>query len=688
MTPPSRPWRCTYRLQLTPTFGFGAAAGLVPYLSDLGVSHLYLSPSLQARPGSLHGYDCIDPTRVSEDLGGEAALRALASTAQAAGLGLLLDIVPNHLAVDDANPFWADENLRAKVFDLDPLTGRHRRFFDVDDLAGVRQEDPEVFELTHAKVLHLVHDGVVDGLRIDHPDGLTDPAGYLRRLRERGVEHVWVEKILEGDEALRDWPVEGTVGYGFLVDADAVCVDPEAEQPFTDAYARLTGETRSFEDVAHEAERGEAETTFTPEVERLERLVDDVDLDRAELVDALVELPVYRTYVEPDAGEVEPEDVAEVEAASPSPELERILTLRESGHDEFVARFQQTSAPIMAKGIEDTAFYRYDRLLCLNEVGGDPGRFSLPVAELHARCAARGERFPRNLLAGTTHDTKRSADVRARLVALSGRAGEYVERVEEWFALTAELCRPVRGSVAPSANERWLIFQTLLGAWPISVDRLHQYLEKALREAKVTTSWVSPRADWEEAVQSFASGLLRHERFLASFEPFAAGVAADGEQVALAELVLRLTVPGVPDLYQGDELLNLALVDPDNRRPVDFGARRAALEEVVTGSGTARNRKLAVLHRLLAFRAERPDLFAGTYEPADAGPDVCAFVRRPSTGAGGAAGAAVMAVAVSLRPWRQVPSPSPGDLGLDVESRTDLLAGLEPACPAEVWVHG
>ena len=263
--------RATYRLQLKAEFGFAAAAALVPYLRDLGVSHLYLSPSMQARPGSEHGYDVIDPARLSDDLGGPDEFRALADAVHQAGMGVVLDIVPNHMAVDDANRYWSDPQLRERFFDIDPVTGEPRRFFDISDLAGVRQEDPEVFERTHELVLTLVGEGLVDGLRIDHPDGLADPAGYLARLRERGVSRVWVEKILESRERLRDWPVSGTVGYEFLNDACALFVDPAGEARMTALWERVSGDRRSFEQVAHDAKLEQVGTTFVPELERLAR---------------------------------------------------------------------------------------------------------------------------------------------------------------------------------------------------------------------------------------------------------------------------------------------------------------------------------------------------------------------------------------------------------------------------------
>jgi len=586
----------TYRLQLTPGFGFAEARALVPYLRELGVSHLYLSPVLQARRGSTHGYDVVDPGRVSDELGGEAGLRALCE----AGLGVLLDVVPNHMAAsEEENRYWRDPELRRRFFDLDEETGRHRRFFDVGELAGVRVEDPEVFAVTHGVPLRLVREGLVHGLRIDHVDGLADPRGYLERLRAEGVEHVWLEKILEPGEQLRDWPVEGTTGYEFANDVQALFVDPGGERTLTE----LAGESRPWADVAFEAKLERAQTTFRPEVDRLRRLYDAPELERT-----LASLPVYRTYVEPWSGRVEEADRRAL--ASLPVELRRVLLLEERRHDEFVTRFQQTSGAVMATGVENTAFYRYVRLLALNDVGGDPGRFGIDVAGFHRANAARRAR---SLLAGTTHDTKRSADVRARIGVLAGMADRFAEHARAWRELNAH-------GGGPDWNEELLIYQTLLGAWPLEPGRLEAYVEKALREAKRNTSWLEPNEPWEHDVKAFCRALYANERFRADFEPFAAEVAAAGERAALGQLALRLTSPGVPDVYQGDELTYLALVDPDNRRPVDWARRRRALAD---GSSA----KLSLLRSLLALRRRCPDAFAGAYEPLDALDGVCAYRR-------------------------------------------------------------
>ncbi len=610
-----RPLRATYRLQLGGELGFREARALVPYLRELGVSHLYLSPSLQALAGSTHGYDVIDPTRVSEELGGEAALRELAG----AGLGVILDFVPNHMAACDENRFWADEELRARFFDVDPVTGRHRRFFDIDGLAALRQEEDEVFRVTHAKVLELVRSGVVDGVRIDHPDGLADPAGYLRRLREEGVERVWLEKILAVDEALRDWPVEGTVGYEFLNDATALFVDQRGEEPLTRCYAEVTGERRAFWQVAREAQLEQADTTFAPEVERLRRVA-----DLPGIAGSLARLPVYRTYVDPETGAVDNADRSAIARADMPAPLERALLLEADAPAELVTRFQQTSPPVTAKGIEDTAFYRYNRLVALNEVGGDPGRFGLSVESFHARNAERAQRFPHGLLVTSTHDTKRSGDVRARIGVLAEMPHEWRAHVLHWREINA----PLRDGAAPDANEEYLLYQTLVGAWPIDLGRLQDYMRKALREAKRNTSWVAPRRDWEAAVDRYCARLLEHAAFLVDFEPVAAEVATRGRRAALGQLLLKLTAPGVPDVYQGDELEALTLVDPDNRRPVDWERSRAALDALRAGAlPTPETAKLHLIGAALVLRARRPDAFAGSYAPVPAGPSVCAFLR-------------------------------------------------------------
>jgi (1->4)-alpha-D-glucan 1-alpha-D-glucosylmutase len=588
-------FRSTYRLQLRPGFGFDEARALVPYLERLGVSHFYLSPSLQARSGSTHGYDVVDPTRVSEELGGEPGFRELAS----AGLGVVLDIVPNHMAVSDENPFWRNEERRAKFFDWDRESGWYRRFFTIDELAGVRVEDPEVFEVTHAKVLELAGDGLVQGVRVDHPDGLADPRGYLERLRGRGVAHVWVEKILEPGEQLRDWPVQGTTGYEFANDVTALFVDPRGEEPVTQWYAELTGEARPFARIAYEAKVEQARSDFKREFDKLDSLLGDVDVHRHQVEQSAASLHVYRTYVEPWSGRVEDADrnaLALVHRA-----LKRALLLEDRGHDELVVRFQQTTGPIMAKGVEDTAFYRYFRLTALNEVGGDPGRFTLPVAQFHDANLERAARFPLHLLATQTHDTKRSGDVRARIAAIAGFADEWVSLRRGWRVLD-------------DAHEDELLWQTLVGTWPIEPERIEAYLEKALREAKRNSNWIEPDLQHEQRVKEKARDAIAAPPD--GFEQFARQIADEGRRISLGMTLLKLTVPGVPDIYQGDELESLNLVDPDNRRPVDWDRRRRALDDPPP--------KLQVILTALDLRRRRE---LGPYTPLDAGDDVCAFLR-------------------------------------------------------------
>jgi (1->4)-alpha-D-glucan 1-alpha-D-glucosylmutase len=626
VTPHPVRFRATYRLQLTPEFGFADARALVPYLRDLGVSHLYLSPSLQARAGSTHGYDVVDPTRISDELGGEDELRALATAAHGAGLGIVLDVVPNHMATDDSNRFWSDPALRARFFDIDPETGAHRRFFDIDDLAGVRQEDETVFEETHRLVLGLVREGVIDALRIDHPDGMANPAQYFARLRDRGVEHVWVEKILETDERLRDWPVSGTVGYEFLNDVCALFVDPGAEPALTSLWEEVSGESRSFDQVASEAKLEQARGPFSREIERLARVLGDGVADIGALSASVAAMPIYRTYVEPVSGLVANEDRAAIAASGMPAAIARRLLLERDAPAEFVTRFQQTSPAVLAKGVEDTAFYRYARLVALCDVGGDPGRFGISVAAFHASARERAERFPNGMLTTVTHDTKRTADVRARIAGLSWMPAAWEEHVRRWLALTEEL----RGdNGAPDDLERYFLFQTLAGAWPIEVERIEAYMEKALREAKRNTNWVEHNPAWEEAVLAFCRALYSHRPFRDDFEPFVSGLVGAGDRIALGMLALKLTAPGVPDIYQGDELPLRALVDPDNRRQVDWKWHHAMLSRLQGGSLPDRKTvKLWLTTRLLQLRIRRPHAFwEGAYEPLDAGEHAVAFLR-------------------------------------------------------------
>jgi (1->4)-alpha-D-glucan 1-alpha-D-glucosylmutase len=635
--------RATYRLQLTSGFGFSAARELVPYLRDLGISHLYLSPSFQARPGSTHGYDVIDPGRFSEELGGLEGFRSLARSAAGAGMGIVLDVVPNHMCADSANRYWADPVLREQFFDIDHDSGppfRHRRFFDIDELAGVRIEDPDVFEAMSGFVLGLVKEGLVDGLRVDHPDGLADPLEYLERLRAGGASRVWVEKILDPSERLRpEWPVSGTVGYEFLNDVAALFVDPAGESGLTTLWQRVSGDPRPFAEVASEAKLQQALGPFEPEVERLIRTLgpkfgngvptggtQSPTFNSGTLGLALAALPVYRTYVDPiSRGVAEADRAALIDAVKSGmqPQIAAMLLLETPAPPEFVTRFQQTTPAIMAKGVEDTAFYRYLRLLALNDVGGDPSRFGIDVTTFHEANAYRQQHHPENLLTTMTHDAKRSADVRARIGALAQIPQELATQTERFMDLTKHLN-------GPDDQERYLIFQTLLGAWPIELDRLTRYVEKALREAKRNTNWITPNEDHERAAQQFCAYLYEDSRFEQQFGQFVTQLTTLGRRSALSQLALKLTSPGIPDIYQGDELEYRALVDPDNRRPVDWRGRDALLRRLMGGGHPGGDHdviKLQVTMRLLGLRARRPRPFAGAYEPLDAGETGCAYVR-------------------------------------------------------------
>lgn len=608
---PTRPLRATYRLQLTPDYGFAFARDLVPYLSDLGVSHLYLSPSLQARQGSTHGYDVVDPSQLSAGLGGEAGFRALAAAAHEAGLGLILDVVPNHMAASEENRFWADPELRRRFFDVDESDPhdppRWRRFFDVDDLAGIRIENPEVFDATHAKVLSLVTEGLVDGLRVDHPDGLADPEQYLHRLAEGGAGRVWVEKILGPEERLPDsWPVAGTVGYDFLNDLVGLSINPDAEASFTALWNEISGDERPFGAWAWEAKREQATGTFTPEVERLSRI--DGAPGVAAIAEALSSQPLYRSYIPTSAG-------------------------------PYVTRFQQTSPAIMAKGVEDTSFYRYCRLLALNEVGSEPGRFTLSLEAFHAHNAERALMYPEALLTTMTHDAKRSADVRARIVALTWLANDWTALVREWLDFGADEnggdgpASPLSTSPTVDPIDRYFVLQTLL-AFPADAperwERLDAYFEKALRESKRNSNWIDPDQAYEDAVKAWARGLTDHAPFAEAFGPLVAAATELGERISHAWVALKILSPGVPDIYQGDELEYSALVDPDNRRPVDWALRR---EHLAAGSDP----KLKLISDLLGLRATHPEAFGpeGAYTPLVGEPGTVAFLRG-GTGAGDA----------------------------------------------------
>ena len=732
----------TYRVQLHPEHTFAEVAAIVPVLARLGISHLYLSPCLQAVPGSTHGYDVVDPTRIRDELGGTDGLEALRATAHAAGIGLVLDIVPNHVGlVSPANPWWWDVlahgpdgrygrhldirwregahgqpvlllpelgrpldeelagdalqlahdpdherpgwrvayyehawplapgSLAASNLDPDDVAGTlaavaadrtrlaellarqhyelahwrrandeldHRRFFDVTTLGAVRIEDPAVFADVHAAVLPRLADGTFDGLRIDHPDGLRDPAGYVHRLRDAVGEDVWivVEKILEPGESLRDdWPVDGTVGYRFADLALGLHVDPAAGPVFDDLQATLTGAPMHRETLIDESKRAALTTLFGAERRWIARLLTDalpglaLDEARHALDELVVAWPVYRTYVRPDVGIATEADREVIEHAaarvrarvSVDPALlERIVALltlehRSEAGDTFVWAFQQLTGPATAKGVEDTVLYRDLRFVAVNEVGSDPSRLGRSVGELHASNAANQLTKPTTMLLSSTHDTKRSEDVRARLAVLSQDPGSWVARV---FELT-QLAAPHRGTHGPTPAHEHLVFQTLVGAWPITPERLTDYLRKAAREGKDATSWLEPDAAYEADLDAYVAGLLADAGFVAAIEQIVAEVREPGWLTSLSMMLLKLTSPGVPDVYQGCELWDLSLVDPDNRRPVDHDLRARLLDELGTGLTPEQLLarldeglpKLWILHRALTLRSERPEAF-------------------------------------------------------------------------------
>ena len=723
---PGRPVpSATYRLQMQKTFDFAALGEQADYLAALGVSHAYLSPILQATPGSTHGYDVVDHSRLSDDLGGATAFAALRERLGAADLGAVVDVVPNHVAVptpaSNNAALWSvlrdgPQSPYAGWFDVDwsspdhamlmPVLGRrigecldageltldtsrdepvlryydhvfpvrpgtehltleklldrqwyrlaywrvadeelnYRRFFDVDTLAGLRVENPAVFAETHALLLALVMEGGLDGLRIDHPDGLADPRGYLRQLADAtGGAWVVVEKILEGHEQLPDdWPCAGTTGYDALLRVGGILRDPAGAPALLNLYSQLTGEPSDFAVVVEEAKRHVIEHSLYAEVHRLVEVLAEIcqsdihlrDHSRRALREAVVELlvafPVYRAYVvpgeEPSAHSVEIVDQACRVARTRLPEerhataeLVRDLVLGRHGRDrlrdELVVRFQQTCGPVMAKGVEDTAFYRWFPLSAANEVGGDPSRGAVDVDEFHAWCEHTQRDWPVSMTSLSTHDTKRSEDVRARLSALTELPEVWAGRLTGWRMAAAAYRSP---DGWPDGNTEYLIWQTLVGAWPLDAARLTAYLEKATREAKRHTTWVAPNAAYDEAVRRYAEQVLADDELCASVAMFVDELAPAFRTNVLTQKLVQLTMPGVPDVYQGTEMVDLSLVDPDNRRPVDYGRRREVLGRLDAGEAPRDldEEKLLVTSRALRVRRELPSAFGagGTYE--------------------------------------------------------------------------
>ena len=896
--------RATYRLQFNRTFTFNDARAIVPYLADLGISHLYASPIFRAAPGSMHGYDVVDYGELNPEIGSREEFDALVAALHAHGMQLIVDFVPNHMGIEGGcNPWWQDvvENgpmsryaeffdidwtplkreLRNKVllpflggqygevlergelklvleegafriqywetpFPLDPRTypfvlrraqaalatrvdpedldvlelesiitalerlpgpddeeraedavesryreqvvARHRlaglcarsavvrealhrtvnelngdpadprsfdpldqllnmqpfrlafwrvaaeeinyrRFFAINTLAAIRQEEPAVFEATHGLLLSLLVEGAVDGVRIDHPDGLWDPAGYFRQLQHAfvremvraemapGSEEAWAElrdevdaaiaraldaiastdrrwplyvvgeKILEhGEDLPPTWAIAGTVGYEFAQAATGLLVDAEARQLFDRIYTRYTGDRIRFPDLVYEMKHRQMREAFASEVNVLATVLNriserdrhsrDFTLNnlRVALREVIACFSVYRTYTTCHEAEVTERDRRYIEAAvaqarrrNPTVDasvydfVEGVLLLHQTDNPRerldqrchFAMKLQQLTGPVMAKGLEDTAFYRFNRLVSLNEVGGDPSRFGIGADEFHRQNRARRRGWPQAMLTSSTHDTKRSEDVRARISVLSERPTEWRAALNRWSRLNRKLKQRVEGALAPYRPDEYLLYQTLVGTWPLAgldradraayVSRLQEYMVKAAREASRFTTWVNPEEAYEAALRGFIAGMLdprRSRAFLADIEAFVEQKRDGGLVNALAQQILKLTSPGVPDIYQGTELWDDSLVDPDNRRAVDFAWLARMLAEVrdvdagtLFASRADGRVKLAVTARLLALRAERAEVFAeGEYLPVgaegQAAGHVVAYLRR------------------------------------------------------------
>ena len=816
--------RATYRLQLNATFTFDDAKRIVPYLAELGISDLYLSPILKARKGSAHGYDVVDAVALNPELGSEDDFTSLHKELQRRDLGILLDVVPNHMAASPENAWWmsvlengphsrflhyfdidwnpvttrgqtvnkvllpilgkpygevldsrdiqlgfdndgfffrvyemrlplapqsyarvlhacldslpregvgielrelvegeqevpnskflkdtlwriyeqdaafrealdrAVAHLNESVDSLDDLLDRqwyrlaywriasqkinYRRFFDVTDLIGVRVENPEVFEARNRRTLELIAEGKVTGLRIDHIDGLYDPIGHMRKMQLRVGENFYIvlEKILEhGEELPRDFPVSGTTGYDFLDSVNAVFVDSEGLEQLDAFYRSFTGVTETFDDICYERKKQVIHELFSGEIRTLGKQLSAIamtdrnarDFAPVELTAALTEvtacLSVYRTYIrDGHASEADRRYIQEAIACARQRSgttlddrlfvfLERVLRVDppsyiESERDSwlaFVMRWQQFTGRVMAKGVEDTAFYNYNRLISLNDVGGDPGRSDFDgLAEFHERNARQQQQWPHTLNATSTHDTKRSEDVRARINVLSEIPDVWTRQVRRWSKMNGHL----RKDGVPHPNEELALYQTLIGMWPLNTEelpvvheRLRQFLEKASREAKTHTSWIAPNTAYEKAFIDFGEAILANQEFCEDFARFQKRIAFYGALNALSQTVLKLCAPGVPDFYQGTELWDFSLVDPDNRRPVDYERRSAMLRNIkeaygrrsldlgaLLNSWPSGRVKMFVLWRLLEMRTRFGD---APYAAIDAGANVCAFAR-------------------------------------------------------------
>ncbi|HWG22296.1 MAG TPA: malto-oligosyltrehalose synthase [Terracidiphilus sp.] len=797
----------TYRLQLNAQFTFDDAAAIAGYLKDLGVTHVYCSPYLQAAPGSMHGYDVVDHQKVNEELGGEEGHRRFCAKLKELGLGQVLDIVPNHMAIGPLNKYWWDvledgpSSRYATWFDIDwnsdevklknkvlipvlgdqygrvlaagqikveednetfrfrymdhlfPLSPRslatllqrsaeglkddvlgfiadslarlpapistdpadvqdrhrdktviygllartcrerkdicmavadavksinsdiealddllnqqnyrlaywrtadqelgYRRFFDVNSLVGLRMERQHVFDATHARVLEWARTGVLDGIRVDHPDGLRDPQEYFNRLRARAPD-AWIigEKILEPGERLREsWPIDGTTGYDFLNVCNGLLVNGKGLREFSDIYRDFTGRSDNFEEMAHEKKINVEQEALGSDVNRLASLFVEIceanrdrrDYTRAEIRRAIREVAacfsIYRTYVVAERNEITEDDRREIEHAVSQAKTYRqdidaglfdfigdVLTLQERGglESEFLLRFQQFTSPVMAKGVEDTAYYCFNRMIGLNEVGGSPASDGLSLEQFHDYCARMQATHPLNMATLSTHDTKRGDDVRARLAALTEMPMRWKGAVQRWSKMNSRF----RSKRFPDRNTEYFLYQTLIGAWPIDQARVRAYMLKAAREAKEQTTWTQQNKEFEDALHSFIEQILKSQEFVSDLETMVGRVKHAGHINSLTQTLLRYTAPGVPDTYQGGELWDYRLVDPDNRTPVDYELRLAVLKDLQSGLAAEeilRRKetglpKLWVTHKALTLRREHPEWFgaAAEYQP-------------------------------------------------------------------------
>ncbi len=789
----------TYRVQINKEFDFASAAKAVPYLAELGITRLYCSPYLQAAPNSSHGYDVVDHSRINEELGGARGHEHLCEVLRRHNMGQLLDIVPNHMAIDEReNPWWRDvlkngpSSAYAAFFDVDweppeahrfnslllpvlgdqygvlltagklkvareagafvvryedrefPVAPRsmheilspaaalcrsdrlafladayaelpapgsgdlssilrrqrdirvldallteilsekhdvaaaideallrissdpirlhqfleaqnfrlahwrmaardlgYRRFFDINSLVGLRMEDPQVFAATHARVLEWVAKGWVTGLRVDHPDGLRDPLGYFQRLRAASKK-CWIvaEKILADGESLpAGWPIDGTTGYDFLNIAGGLLVDPEGAEPLTNFYREFTGESSDYKAIVRAKKQLAMRESLGSDINRLTGLFLDVcendllhrDYSRhivhEALRAALACFSVYRTYVR-EASAVDLNDERRITRAIEEAKLYRpdldarlfdflheILTLRvtcDRGR-ELAMRFQQIAAAVMAKGVEDTAFYTFNRMVALNEVGGNPDQFGTSLKKFYEWCGYIERTWPRTMLATMTHDTKRSEDARARMYLISEIPELWQRAVRRW----SEINEAHRTAGLPDRNIEYHLYQVMIGTWPIEKSRLLEYAQKASREAKVYTSWTDPDEKYESALRKFIENIYQDSEFLAALDEFAAILIQPGRINSLAMTLIKLTGPGIPDFYQGTELWNLGLVDPDNRRSVDYESRRELLaatgaiapEQIMERSDEGIP-KLWLIKQGLSLRKQHPDWFA------------------------------------------------------------------------------